>query len=292
MKKITLKISAFLLLVMFGLQVDAQPILWTEDGTYKIGARGTNFFMTINGTTGALEWNTELPGDDPTQVWAIVGHRFAASEHDGGNGAGYMEITATIPGVGNFTMATDAVSTDGNNITIIARPGDPIDKTADLTDLSGLDQFQRRKAKVDANGDPDSGGTNPADGNNALFLKTPWSNGARYGVTPTAAGDPVEFNGGGIDVIDYHLVQSLSTKAFNASSIFIANPVKNELSVKGLTSNISQVAIYSLLGQEVLSRKLNGESSLNLDISALTSGMYIVDFKGENGSLTKKIVKQ
>ncbi|TXG39533.1 T9SS type A sorting domain-containing protein [Seonamhaeicola maritimus] len=281
MKKITLKISAFLLLVMFGSQVDAQPILWTENGTYKIGARGTNLFMTINGGTGALEWQTELPGDDPTQVWAIVDHRSPAS-------TGLMEITSQAGGL-DWTMC---IASDAGypNVTITVEQRLP--KVVSAGDWSGLDQFQRRKAKVDANGDPDSGGSNPATGNNALFIQAPAGTNSRYGVIPTAAGDPVEFNGGGIDVIDYHFIAALSTEAFDASSIFIANPVKNELSVKGLTSNISQVAIYSLLGQEVLSRKLNGESSLNLDISALTSGMYIVDFKGENGSLTKKIVKQ
>lgn len=277
MKKITLKISAFLLLTMFALQVQAQT--WTEDGKYTISEPGQNLYMTINTTTGDLEWQPVIgTGDDDSQVWTIVTHRYAASGQPGG--ASFMELTANVLGF-DFTMATNAVEADGRNVTLIARPGLPIDNTVDPSDLSGKDQFQRRK-------------TNPAPpvGNNALFIKLPWDGGSRFGIAPTAAGDPVQFDGGGIDELVFTLIQSLSTEAFDASSIVIANPVNNRLSVKGLTSKISQVAIYSLLGQEVMSRQLKGESSLSLDVSALTSGMYIVNFKGENGSLTKKILKQ
>ena len=292
MKTILQKSLILVTLALFAFQSNAQPLLWTADGSYKIGARGTNLFMTINGSSGALEWDTLKSGDDPTQVWTIKGHRYAATEHDGGNGSGYMEITATIPGVGNFTMATDAVVTDGNNITIIARPGDPIDNTTDLTDLSGLDQFQRRKAKVDSNGDADSAGTNPSDGNNALFLRTPWSNGARYGVTPSAAGDAVEFNGGGIDVIDFHLVALLSTEDFDTSSVVITNPVNNELNIQGLTADVQQVSVYSLLGKQILSSDVNTQSTLSLDVSDLATGMYLVKFQGDRSFFTKKFIKQ
>lgn len=281
MKKITLKISAFLLFAMCALQVQAQPKLWTQDGTYKIGARGTNLFMTINGDTGALEWQTELPGDDPTQVWAIVGHRTPAS-------AGLMEITSKAGGL-DWTMC---IASDAGypNVTLTVEQRLPKEVAAD--DWSGLDQFQRRKAKVDANGDPDSTGSNPSEGNNALFIQAPAGTNSRYGVIPSAAGDPVQFDGGGIDVIDYHFIAALSTADFDTSSVFIANPVNDKLSIKGLTQNINSVVVYSLVGQEVISKKINGEPSLSLDISTLTKGVYIVDFKGENGSFTKKIVKQ
>ena len=56
--------------------------------------------MTINGSTGALEWATELTGEDPKQLWTITDHRTPAA-------TGLMEITANVPGVGNFTMAVD-----------------------------------------------------------------------------------------------------------------------------------------------------------------------------------------
>ncbi len=286
MKKITLKFSAFLLFALFAIQAQAQPILWCGDGTYKIGARGTNLFMTINGSTGELEWATELPGDDPTQVWSIVGHRSPAS-------AGLMEITSNAGGI-DWTMCMSvAESANYPDVTLTVEQRLPESNGAG--DWSGLDQFQRRKAKVDANGDPDSNGANPSGPkNNALFIQlADGVTNSRYGVIPSAAGDPVQFDSGGIDVIDYHLVALLSTADFDTSSIFISNPVNNnELSIKGLTANVKQVSVYSLLGKEVISREVNERSELNIDVSALSTGMYLVKMQGDNGSYTKKIVKQ
>jgi hypothetical protein len=275
MKKITLKISAFLLLSLFALQVQAQfPNVWTENGTYKIGTYNVTpqLFMTINPSTLAVEWQEELPGNDPTQVWTITDHRTPAS-------GGLMEIWATIPGVGNFTMTTSSEMSSHPTYVMSVRAGDPMSVTSG--DYSGLDQFQRRRT---------TGFSGP--GNNALFFRTTAGTNSRFGAVPSAAGTAVQFDGGGIDPLEFFLLAPLSTEAFDASSIFIANPVRNELSVKGLTANINKVTIHSLLGQEVFSKKLNGESSLSLDISSLKSGMYIVDFIAENGSLTKKIVKQ
>ena len=282
MKKQLLRLTLMVAVLFSASATYAQPILWTENGTYKIGARGTNLFMTINGGTGALEWAAELPGEDPTQVWTITDHRTPAS-------SGLMEIWATIPGVGNFTMAVDDI-TNYPVISLIARPGDPV--STGIGDWSGKDQFQRRKAKVDANGDPDANGANPADGNNALFLQTTAGTNSRYGVIPSAAGDPVQFDGGGIDVIDFHLIAALSNEKFDTSSIFISSPVKNQLSVKGLTSNVKQVSVYSLLGSKVLTRKVEGQSAINVDVSALASSMYIVELSGDAGKYAKKIIKQ
>lgn len=81
---------------------------------------------------------------------------------------------------------------------------------------------------------------------------------------------------------------TLSNKEFDVSSIFISNPVQNELSVKGLTSNVKEISVYSLIGSLVLQSKVNGESSVKFDISLISSGMYIVKLAGDNVSLSKK----
>ncbi|MFS4482760.1 T9SS type A sorting domain-containing protein [Hyunsoonleella sp. 2307UL5-6] len=283
MKKITLKISAFLLLTMFAFQVNAQqcPDVWTENGIYKISTCGLTpeLFMTINGSTGALEWAAELTGDDPTQLWTITDHREPA-------GTGFMEVWATIPGVGDFAMAIDQstidpMDTSDNVFTLTVVPGQPIADTADPN--YGFDQFQRRRT---------TGFGGP--GNDALFVKppAPQAGSSRYGTIPTAAGEAVEFTAGTIDPLRFVFVATLSNEDFDTSSIFISNPVNNELSINGLTDNVNQVSIYSLIGQEVISRKLTGQATLTLDVSDLTSGMYLVKLTGANGSFTKKIVKQ
>ena len=297
MKKITLKISAFLLLTMFALQVQAQfDNLWTTNGTYKIAAYDVTpqLFLTIDGSSGDLVWAEALPaGPDVAQIWAVVDHVTPAS-------AGYMQLTANIPGAGDFTMVVDQASIDIDPATglfdandkdfkISVRPGLPVADAADPN--YGFDQFQRRRSSGWPT-DPATG--NPIPGNNALFVKppSPASGGSRYGVTPAAAGEDVLFNGGGVDALEFFLIAALSTADFDTSSIFISNPVNNELSIKGLTSNVKQISVFSLLGKEVLTRSVDGQSALTLDVNALSSGMYLVKMQGDNGSFTKKIVKQ
>jgi len=289
MKKITLKISAFLLFALFALQVQGQacPEVYSEEGSYKIavctqnpGTPATELYMTINGATAALEWATLLPDDNPTQVWTI-------QDHGNPYGTGFVQITADLSSLnaGNWTMIIDqSTIADANDkdFTISVRPGDPI---IDNTDENyGFDQFQRRRT---------SGYGGP--GNDALFAKPlGGSGGSRYGVVPGAAGDQVLFDGGGIDGLRFILVEtlSLSTEEFDTSSVFISNPVKNELTIDGLNQTIKQISVYSLLGKEVLTRSVDAQTSLSIDVAALTSGMYLVKMQGENGSFTKKIVKQ
>jgi len=288
MKKITLKISAFLLFAMTALQVNAQncPELYLDPGVYKLatcGLAGSELYMTINGSTGQLEWAAEITTApaDATQLWTVQDHRMPAS-------AGYVEITADLSalGAGPWTMIVDQASYDGPGdtdgvVTVTARPGDPISDTGDPN--YEYDQFQRRKA---------TGWTGA--GNNALFAKPPGQGNFRYSVPPTAAGDPVVFNDGGtINDIRFILVQALSTEEFDEKSVFISNPVKDELTIESVEQNIKKVSVYSLLGQRVISSNVEDSSFIKLDVSSLSRGVYIVKMEGENNaSLTKKIIKE
>ncbi|MBC2844683.1 T9SS type A sorting domain-containing protein [Winogradskyella flava] len=269
---------------MSALQVQAQncPELWLEPGVYKLATCGltTEFYMTIDGTSGELVWAEELAGDDATQLWTVIDHREPAS-------SGYVEITADItPGPGAFTMIVDQSTYDGSGadpeIRVNVRPGLPVSDTNDAN--YGYDQFQRRKAT----------GWSGA-GNNALFAKPVGQGNLRYSVAPTAAGDQVLFqNGGTINDIRFILVEALSTEEFDASSVFISNPVKDELKIEGLNQSIKQISVYDLLGKQVINSNLvDDTTSANLDVSSLNSGLYIVKLEGENGqSLTKKIIKE
>ena len=286
MKKITLKISAFLLLVMSALQVQAQncPELYNAPGVYKLatcGLAGSELYMTINGT-GGLEWAEEIAPDSPTQLWTVKDHRDLAPN-------GFVEITADLSslGAGDFTMVVDDASYDGGGtdpeVTISVMNRLPY-TTGEGAALYGYDQFQRRKA---------TGWS--GDGNNALFAKPPGQGNLRYSVAPTAAGDPIKFNNGGtINDIRFIFVQALSTEKFDTSSVFISNPVNDELTIKGLNQSIKQISVYDLLGKQVISSNLSDDTiSTNLDVSSLTTGLYIVKLEGENGaSFTKKIVKK
>ncbi|WP_204344058.1 T9SS type A sorting domain-containing protein [Psychroserpens algicola] len=108
------------------------------------------------------------------------------------------------------------------------------------------------------------------------------------------SGTEVKCSGGSALKLDYEPSVTLSIDEFDTNSIFISNPVKEELTIDGLTANVKQISIYNLLGQRVLLSNIeNNTSSLKLDISSFSSGMYIVKLKGENFSnFSEKIIKE
>lgn len=87
-------------------------------------------------------------------------------------------------------------------------------------------------------------------------------------------------------------VAVLSNDKLDDSSVFMSNPVKDNVFITGLTAEINQIHVYSLLGAKVLSQEVNNAASLQMNVSGLSKGMYIVDFVGENGNFTKKLIKE
>lgn len=259
-RKLHLMIFVAFLMLFAASTVQAQ--LWTKNGTYKISVPGQDLFMTINGSTGALEWAAELPGDDPTQVWTITDHRTPAS-------AGLMEIWTEIPGLGIFTMTSSGVEADHPNYTLSVKMEEPKSVEPLAGDYSGWDQFQRRKTSGDV------------AGNNALFLRTPFGTNSRYGVIPTAAGDPVQFDGGGIDELYFTFVADLPTAIGDAeisSNGIYPNPSSNGIfNLKEAT----EWTVYGLTGAVVA----KGNGTL-VDLASSPKGVYIIKFDG----LTQKIM--
>ncbi|WP_158839588.1 T9SS type A sorting domain-containing protein [Polaribacter sp. L3A8] len=286
MKKQLLKLT-LLAVVFFSATIVQGQALYTTSGSYKISTSGldTNLYMTIDGATGALVWAEELPDNNAAQVWYIAVHRTPASP-------GLVEITSKAGGI-DWTMTTSGVEADHPTYTLTVEKRLP--KEVEVGDWSGKDQFQRRKTKVNADGLADSTGSNPSDGNNALFLQTPWGTNSRYGIIPSAAGDPVQFDGGGIDVIQYHLIEaavaSVNTFGLDAFSVYTSN---NQLTVKGATSKVKQISIYSVLGNKVLSKTVsNSNGDINLNVTSLSTGLYILKMVGVNGEkFSKKIIKE
>lgn len=87
-------------------------------------------------------------------------------------------------------------------------------------------------------------------------------------------------------------VNSLSSLEFDKSSVFVANPVNDTIQIKGLSSNINKVEVFNLLGKSLIVKQAEGVSSLNLDASVLSSGIYLVILSGEQSIITKKIIKR
>ena len=85
---------------------------------------------------------------------------------------------------------------------------------------------------------------------------------------------------------------SLSNAAFgidNDGFSVYPNPVTNILNVE-YSKEISTVAVFNLLGQEVLSKAVNTSQS-QIDMSSLSSGTYLVKVQSENLTKTIKVNK-
>lgn len=59
------------------------------------------------------------------------------------------------------------------------------------------------------------------------------------------------------------------------------NPATSTITVSSKAEPVSQVEIYNLLGQKVVSLELSENLSQNVDVSELSSGMYIMKINSD-----------
>ena len=92
--------------------------------------------------------------------------------------------------------------------------------------------------------------------------------------------------------VDNILVEvALSSNTFDNNNFMVyPNPVKDVLNLS-YTSEISTVRVMNMLGQEVISRKLNSANA-QVDMSQLSAGTYIVNVTIGDTVKTIKVVKQ
>lgn len=84
---------------------------------------------------------------------------------------------------------------------------------------------------------------------------------------------------------------SLANSSFdNANFTYYPNPVKNVLNLS-YNKEISNVEVYNLLGQKVISNKLN-TTDAQIDMSNLSNGAYMVKVTSDNQVKTIKVIKE
>ncbi len=76
----------------------------------------------------------------------------------------------------------------------------------------------------------------------------------------------------------------------NSTFTYFPNPVKDILHLS-YDKNITNVAVYNLLGQQVIIKTVNGNQS-QLDMSNLSNGTYMVKVTADNQIKTIKVIKQ
>jgi len=84
---------------------------------------------------------------------------------------------------------------------------------------------------------------------------------------------------------------TLSSESFEANKFSIyPNPVNNNLNIQSENRDIQIIEIYNLNGKLVLQHKYNLNEAI--DVSSLAKGLYLLKVQTENGSFTKKLVKE
>ena len=93
------------------------------------------------------------------------------------------------------------------------------------------------------------------------------------------------------DNLYLHKNTVLSNSDFVASNVkFYPNPATNVLNIEA-NSNIEKVAIFNVLGQEVMVKTPNAQSAI-LDIANLQSGMYVVKATIDGKTASSKLIKE
>jgi hypothetical protein len=84
---------------------------------------------------------------------------------------------------------------------------------------------------------------------------------------------------------------ALSTEDISQDKVkLFPNPVTNVLNISGL-KEVSNIAIYNLLGQEVM-RKMDIDGDKQVDVSSLSRGTYLVKINTNSKTETYKIIKE
>jgi len=144
------------------------------------------------------------------------------------------------------------------------------------------------------NGDPDavfvfthnwgiSGGTGNVIIDHTMGAWYTGSNWAIYTEDLSAMPENAEF-----DLMIYDPSLGLSDSTIQEFSLY-PNPVNDQLSITS-KQEISTVAIYNILGQEITSYK-GIDSNMNVDVSALSSGTYIIKVQVGDALSSKKFIK-
>ena len=94
---------------------------------------------------------------------------------------------------------------------------------------------------------------------------------------------------GGVEAED--IWGTLSTNEVEQDNTFSLspNPARDIVNIKLPNRIETRIEIYDVLGKRVFIRKIN--TSMNIDISSLKSGVYIVKFVQEDKTVSKKLIK-
>lgn len=93
------------------------------------------------------------------------------------------------------------------------------------------------------------------------------------------------------DNIYLHKNTILSSDNFAVSQVKLhPNPIASTLNIEAL-ANIQSIAIYNIIGQEVMTKEANS-STISLDVSSLNSGVYVIKTMIDGNVSSTKFIKE
>ena len=250
---------------------------FTSDGssTYLIAVEGYNV-----GSVGAFTMDVTCAGTNPPAVDNQTCATALAANIDGvdiGSDNSYGDVSPVQTSCDLFGSIQDVwfsfIAPVSGTVDCLLTPGTMT--SANFT-VYGGDCFALAETTTACNSNLIAATTESLTGltaGNTYYVQV-WSNAAEQGTFNLRLSDP-----------------SLGLSHFDSSSFKVfPNPVSNILNLS-YDKEITNVSVFNLLGQEVMTKSLNSNLS-QIDMSALSNGTYMIKVTADNEVKTIKIVKQ
>lgn len=267
----------------------SEPTGLTVGDTYYIrvntytatGGQDSTFNVCV-GTNPPPPANDECAG----AIALTPGGVFGDNDIDSTNGGATLSADTPAPSCGNFGFAT--AGKDVWYSVVVPASGNLTIETGANTAGNGMDTvvsvYSGACGSLTAVGCDDDGATETAFGLSKVAVT---------GQTPgaTLLLRVFGYNGsqGAYSISAYDA--SLANSSFdNANFAYYPNPVKDVLNLT-YNQEISNVEVFNLLGQKVLSNIINANTA-QVDMSSLSKGAYIVNVTSNNLVKTIKVIKQ
>ncbi|MFL0354425.1 choice-of-anchor J domain-containing protein [Xanthomarina sp. GH4-25] len=252
----------------------AGPFAFTTNGPPPANDDCAGAENIVPSPTSAIVWSTGTTANNTASGEVSDADISCISSYSFGNGRDIW-YTVEVPAAGDITIETRSVS------------GSPMLDTEVVVFSGTCGAFVGTEVGCDTDGSP--------DGYFSIVTLTGQTPGAilyvrvnEYATSATSGAQD------GIFEIAAHATDPtlLSIQDFNIDSAFTyyPNPVNNSLTLNA-QKDIQNVAIYNMLGQEVLRTAPNTVNS-EVDMSNLQPGAYFVNVTVENATKTIKVIKK
>lgn len=89
-------------------------------------------------------------------------------------------------------------------------------------------------------------------------------------------------------------IEEITTSSYSTSNVIIEpiyeNPVTNSLLIKNISPKINLIQLFSVDGRKIISKAIDTETQVNIDVTTIPKGIYALNFKGNSINHSKLIL--